>query len=292
MVGRTVFRCCLIVAALFGARSVVGGPDHVHRQRGDRFQSARPTRASSSSRTVCTKTTPIHIAQPAWMTNERPRLRLEHQGRPAGLQRRDRHHVRGRQTTASPADVDGKDGDRRPATGCRGRHRPGELRRRQIDGCRICPAERRIQYVRISPHRVVAGVPGDKTQARIRSRRIHCREVHGRHGPWHHRPVDRLRSNAHVGHGQPRLRSQHGDIPASSSRSRISASCWVPTPRTVGGHDPGRFEISVVTGKDELVGRRSPIEAQQIPEPTTWMVWAGLAGGMAWGYRRSRRSAS
>ncbi len=27
------------------------------------------------------------------------------------------------------------------------------------------------------------------------------------------------------------------------------------------------------------------------PEPTTWMVWAGLAGGMAWGYRRrSRRS--
>ena len=46
---------------------------------------------------------------------------------------------------------------------------------------------------------------------------------------------------------------------------------------------------SVVTGKDYVFS--TPIEAQQIPEPATWLVWAGLAGGLAWrSRRRSRRN--
>ena len=51
-------------------------------------------------------------------------------------------------------------------------------------------------------------------------------------------------------------------------------------------------EVNVNSSKDELVG--VGLQAQTItPEPTTWMVWAGLAGGMAWGYRRrSRRAAA
>jgi hypothetical protein len=50
-------------------------------------------------------------------------------------------------------------------------------------------------------------------------------------------------------------------------------------------------EVNVDTSKDELVG--VGVEAQQIPEPTALLVWAGLAGGMTWGYRRrSRRSPS
>jgi hypothetical protein len=49
--------------------------------------------------------------------------------------------------------------------------------------------------------------------------------------------------------------------------------------------------ISPLTGKDNLFGTTP--EAQQIPEPTTWMVWAGMAGGLAWArYRRSRRTRS
>jgi hypothetical protein len=51
-------------------------------------------------------------------------------------------------------------------------------------------------------------------------------------------------------------------------------------------------EVNVTTSKDVLIGVGE--QAQKIaatPEPTTLMVWAGLAGGMAWGYRRrSRRS--
>ncbi len=45
---------------------------------------------------------------------------------------------------------------------------------------------------------------------------------------------------------------------------------------------------SIVTGKDYVPS--TLIQAQQIPEPATWLVWAGLAGGMAWRFRRSRRS--
>ncbi len=47
--------------------------------------------------------------------------------------------------------------------------------------------------------------------------------------------------------------------------------------------------MSVITGKDYVFS--TPIEAQQFtPEPATWMLWTGLAGGLAWKYRRSRRS--
>ena len=46
---------------------------------------------------------------------------------------------------------------------------------------------------------------------------------------------------------------------------------------------------SIVTGTDYLM--MPSTEAQQItPEPSTWLLWAGLAGGLAWKYRRSRGS--
>jgi hypothetical protein len=45
---------------------------------------------------------------------------------------------------------------------------------------------------------------------------------------------------------------------------------------------------SIVTGTDYLF--MPSTEAQQLtPEPTTWLLWVGLAGGLAWKYRRSRR---
>jgi hypothetical protein len=46
-------------------------------------------------------------------------------------------------------------------------------------------------------------------------------------------------------------------------------------------------EVNVDTSKDELVG--VGLQAQELPEPTALLVWAGLAGGMVWGYRRRLR---
>jgi len=46
---------------------------------------------------------------------------------------------------------------------------------------------------------------------------------------------------------------------------------------------------SIVTGTDYL--SMPSTQAQQVtPEPTTWLLWTGLAGALAWNHRRSRRS--
>ena len=49
------------------------------------------------------------------------------------------------------------------------------------------------------------------------------------------------------------------------------------------------IEMYAGSGQDVVAGEAGlvwtyvpPFEPQQIPEPTTWMVWAGLAGGLAW----------
>jgi hypothetical protein len=48
-------------------------------------------------------------------------------------------------------------------------------------------------------------------------------------------------------------------------------------------------EVNVDTSKDAFGGAFTVSEPQVIPEPATVLVWAGLAGGMAWGYRRRLR---
>jgi len=56
-------------------------------------------------------------------------------------------------------------------------------------------------------------------------------------------------------------------------------------------------EMYAGSGQDVVAGEAGlvwtyvpPFEPQQIPEPTTWLVWAGLAGGLAWRRYRSRRA--
>jgi hypothetical protein len=54
-------------------------------------------------------------------------------------------------------------------------------------------------------------------------------------------------------------------------------------------------QVNASSGKGDFIVTYVPLEAQTIttPEPTTWLVWAGMAGGVAWSYRRrSRRSPS
>ena len=57
------------------------------------------------------------------------------------------------------------------------------------------------------------------------------------------------------------------------------------------------IEMYAGSGQDVVAGEAGlvwtyvpPFEPQQIPEPATWLVWAGLAGGLAWRRYRSRRA--
>jgi hypothetical protein len=60
------------------------------------------------------------------------------------------------------------------------------------------------------------------------------------------------------------------------------------------------IEMYAGSGQDVVAGEAGlvwtyvpPFEPQQIPEPATWLVWAGLAGGLAWQRRvRSRRASA
>jgi hypothetical protein len=56
------------------------------------------------------------------------------------------------------------------------------------------------------------------------------------------------------------------------------------------------IEMYAGSGQDVVAGEAGlvwtyvpPFEPQQIPEPATWLVWAGLAGGLAWRRYRLRR---
>ena len=58
-------------------------------------------------------------------------------------------------------------------------------------------------------------------------------------------------------------------------------------------------EMYAGSGQDVVAGEAGlvwtyvpPFEPQQIPEPATWIVWAGLAGGFAWRRIRSRRASA
>jgi hypothetical protein len=59
------------------------------------------------------------------------------------------------------------------------------------------------------------------------------------------------------------------------------------------------MEMYAGSGQDVVAGEAGlvwtyvpPFEPQQIPEPATWLVWAGLAGGLAWRRYRSRRASA
>jgi hypothetical protein len=71
---------------------------------------------------------------------------------------------------------------------------------------------------------------------------------------------------------------------------------------TKSGINPSKgfwVEMYAGSGQDVVAGEAGlvwtyvpPVQPQQIPEPTTWLVWAGLAGGLAWRQIRSRRASA
>ena len=235
MVGRKVLRLSLIAVALLGARSVAADPS--------RSPGTSPTisiRQTNPGVVVITdhsaKRCPIHIAQPAWMTDSGLVSGLEHQGRPAGLQCRRPTPCTSESTpTGSPATstATGHPGSPDPQLTAAGGTDPANFGGDKSMAVGFAPLTGTFSTTNLPAPVIVAGIPGDKAAGRPGSRRVHVAKYAPTGGTGSQlRPRDQLRQDAHGGHGQPRVRSQRCSIPASSSRSPISASFWAPIPRT------------------------------------------------------------
>ena len=271
-----------------------GGPDHLHRQCPNRISPSDRSGNMNSTIPVNVMSSPLDLGEarssPAngwvsgWAINNVPdELQPDH-----------RHPVRwaagfknayGKYAIFGDADGNGNPvGHRR-----KWRRRAASTPRigwRQGDGGRVRPAQLGKSNSPGTPT-MIAGIPADKTPGGHRDRRVHRRQIQRQPGP-----ACRTAS-------APPISGVSGNLAFNPSRRRTPGFEFSITNFSKAGSTPRRASGSrctpargqdVVAGEAGWSGRRASVEAQQIPEPTTWMVWAGLAGGLAWRRIRSRRA--
>ena len=134
---------------------------------------------------------------------------------------------------------------------------------------------------------VIAGIPADKTEGGQRYRRLHRFERHQQPGL------------PQYSFGQ-QLAQYTGTLAFNPSAAHPDVEFTIKNFSQIPGLNPANgFYIQVYagSGQDVISGEVSSgwikvpaIGEQQLPEPTTWMVWAALAGGAALRLRRSRRA--
>ena len=132
---------------------------------------------------------------------------------------------------------------------------------------------------------IIAGIPADKTLAGSGIDGFTVDKLN---------PATTLLQNAF---GSP-LSSVSGNLAFNPSAAHPELEFSISN-FSKSGIDPTKgfwIELYAGSGQDVVAGEAGliwtwvpPVEPQEIPEPTTLLVWAGLAGGMAWGFRRSRR---
>ncbi len=277
MVGRTVFRCFLIVAALVGARSVSADPITL---TGNVANDFNPT--TNPGVVVITdslhQNDPAHIAQPAWMTSA---------GLVSGWNIKDVRLDYNAATDTMYVGVNtyGVAGDAygggTPPAGTVGSN-PANFGGDKSMAVGFAPLNGTFSTFNLPTPAFVAGISGDQSQRGT--------------------GLDGFTVAKYAGGTSP------GTIDLATGFGKAlsapgSSLAFNPSPATPGfeftitnfskllGANPANGLVvmtqdgsvnSVVIGKDELVGVVPQFEPQQIPEPTTWMVWAGLAGGLAW----------
>jgi hypothetical protein len=287
MIGRKVFRCCLIVTALLGTRSVLADPITL---TGNVATDFNPQ--TNPGVVVITDSlhaiNPAHIAQPAWMTSEGlvsgwniKDVRLDYNAAT------DTMYV-GVNTYGVAGDVYGGG---TPPAGTVGSN-PANFGGDKAMAVAFAPLNGAFSTFNLPTPVVVAGVPGDKTQAGTGLDGFTVAKYAGGTGPGN---LDLV-----TGFGQT-LSNGLGNLAFDPSTQHPGFEFTITNFSKLLGADPANGLVvmtqdgstsSIQFGKDELVGVVPQFEAQQIPEPTTWIVWASLAGGLAWRYRRTRRSRS
>jgi len=291
MIGRTVFRSCLIIAVLHGARSVSADPITF---TGNVASDFNPQ--TNPGVVVITdslhENDPIHIAQPAWMTASGlvsgwniKDVRLDYNAAT------DVMYV-GVNTYGVAGNVDGNGTPGSPDARltAAGGTDPANFGGDKSMAVGFAPLTGTYSPFNLPTPVIVAGVPGDKAQAGTGLDGFTVAKYAGGSSPG---TLDLV-----TGFGQT-LTAGMGNLAFDPSQQHPGFEFTITNFSKLLGANPMNGLVvmtqdgsvqSVVTGKDELVGAFP--EAQEIPEPTTWMVWTVLAGGMAWSYRRSRRSRS
>jgi hypothetical protein len=287
MIGRKVFRCCLIVAALLGTRSVSADPITFTGNVANDFNPA-----TNSSVVVITdslhQNDPAHIAQPAWMTNEGlvsgwniKDVRLDYNAAT------DTMYV-GVNTYGVAGDVYGGG---TPPAGTVGDN-PANFGGDKAMAVGFAPLNGTFSTFNLPTPVIVAGVSGDKTQTGPGLDGFTVAKYAGGTGPG---TLDLV-----TGFGQT-LTNGLGSLAFNPSPATPGFEFTITNFSKLLGANPANGLVvmtqdgstsSITFGKDELVGVVPQFGAQEIPEPTTWIVWAGLAGGLAWRHRRTRRSRS
>ena len=292
MVGRTALRCCLVVVALLGARSATAGPINFTGNVANDFNPTTNPGVEIITDSIH-QNDPSHLAQPSWMTA-------------AGLvsgwnikdvalsynSATDTMYV-GVQTYGVAGNVDGNGtpGNPLPQLTAAGGTDPANFGGDKAMAVAFAPLTGTFNPSNLPAPVIVAGISGDKaTQTGPGLDGFNVTKYAGGTTPG---TMDLV-----TGFGQT-LTAGMGNLAFNPSSATPGFEFTITNFSKLLGANPAKGLVvmtqdgsvdSIITGKDQLVGTFPTNEAQTIPEPTTILVWAGLAGVMAWRYRRSRRS--
>ncbi len=290
MIARSVFRVALIALAIVSTRSATAAPITFTGNVATDFNPA----TNSSVVVIPHSDVPIHIAQPAWMTNSGlvsgwniKDIRLDYN------QQTDTMYV-GVNTFGIAGNVDsnGTPGTPDPRLTAAGGSDPANFGGDKGMAVGFAPLIGTFNPSAPPSPVIVAGVPGDKSQVGTGLDGFSVAKwtpVGGTAGP-NYDLVTSFGKEIPAGMGNLAFdpSAQHPGFEFSIAHfSQLLG--FNPLSGLVVSAQDGSVQ-SVVTGKDYVFS--TPIEAQQIPEPATCLIWAGVVGGLAWNYRRSRRTRS
>jgi hypothetical protein len=300
MVGRNALRCCLVVVALLGARSATAGPISATAGpinfTGNVANDFNP--ATNPGVEIITdsihQNDPSHLAQPSWMTAAGlvsgwniKNVALDYNAAT------DTMYV-GVRTYGVAGNVDGNGtpGTPDPRLTAAGGTDPANFGGDKALAVAFAPLTGTFNPSKPPTPVIVAGISGDKaTQTGPGLDGFNVTKYAGGTTPG--------TVNLLTGFGKT-LTAGLGNLAFDPSSAHPGFEFTITNFSKILGANPAKGLVvltqdgsvnSVVTGKDQLVGTYPTNEAQTIPEPTTFLVWAGLAAGaMAWRDRRSRRT--
>jgi len=285
MVGRMVLRIGVFAVALFVARSVAAGPITFTGNVANDFSTTNPEVV-----VIPHSDTPVHIAQPTWMTSSGLVSGWNIQDVRLGYDAKTDTMYVGVNTFGIAGNVDGNGtpGTPNPQLTAAGGSDPANFGGDKAMAVGFAPLTGTYNATSPPAPVIVAGVPGNKAEAGtgLDGFSVSKWSPTGGTAGTNFDLVTSFGKEITAGMGNlafdPSAAHPGFEFSITNFSKLLGAN---PLNGLVVSAQDGSVQ-SVVTGKDYVFA--TPIEAQEIPEPATWLVWAGLAGGLAWNHRRSR----